>query len=142
MCIRDRSEELKARIDNATIRLDKARAALDGAKTDKSKLEQDIKDQGNPKKDNTAASGTYETDKYKNVAEPSFLKDDGRTPDTKKNEAASAAKTAYDEALDAAEKVKADDYATQKAVDDAKACLLYTSPSPRDRQKSRMPSSA
>ena len=23
-----------------------------------------------------------------------------------------------------------------------KACLLYTSPSPRDRQKSRMPSSA
>ena len=27
----------------------------------------------------------------------------------------------------------------QKTVDD---CLLYTSPSPRDRQKSRMPSSA
>ena len=26
--------------------------------------------------------------------------------------------------------------------DEAKACLLYTSPSPRDRQKSRMPSSA
>ena len=25
---------------------------------------------------------------------------------------------------------------------DAKICLLYTSPSPRDRQKSRMPSSA
>ena len=25
---------------------------------------------------------------------------------------------------------------------DEKACLLYTSPSPRDRQKSRMPSSA
>ena len=25
---------------------------------------------------------------------------------------------------------------------DAQACLLYTSPSPRDRQKSRMPSSA
>ena len=25
---------------------------------------------------------------------------------------------------------------------DAKSCLLYTSPSPRDRQKSRMPSSA
>ena len=25
---------------------------------------------------------------------------------------------------------------------DAKDCLLYTSPSPRDRQKSRMPSSA
>ena len=27
-------------------------------------------------------------------------------------------------------------------VDEAKCCLLYTSPSPRDRQKSRMPSSA
>ena len=26
--------------------------------------------------------------------------------------------------------------------DDTKTCLLYTSPSPRDRQKSRMPSSA
>ena len=25
---------------------------------------------------------------------------------------------------------------------EAKACLLYTSPSPRDRQKSRMPASA
>ncbi|MFU0615021.1 peptidase [Gardnerella vaginalis] len=117
------SEALKARIDNATIRLDKARAALDGAKTDKSKLEQDIKDQGTAAKGNTAASGTYKTDKYKNVTEPSFLKDDGKTPDTKKNEAASAAKTAYDEALAAAEKVKADDNATQKAVDDAKAKL-------------------
>ena len=27
-------------------------------------------------------------------------------------------------------------------IKDGKACLLYTSPSPRDRQKSRMPSSA
>ena len=29
-----------------------------------------------------------------------------------------------------------------KAVEEKKDCLLYTSPSPRDRQKSRMPSSA
>ena len=28
------------------------------------------------------------------------------------------------------------------AVKPGKGCLLYTSPSPRDRQKSRMPSSA
>ena len=28
------------------------------------------------------------------------------------------------------------------AVLDTRGCLLYTSPSPRDRQKSRMPSSA
>ena len=27
-------------------------------------------------------------------------------------------------------------------IDTSRACLLYTSPSPRDRQKSRMPSSA
>ena len=32
---------------------------------------------------------------------------------------------------------------TRKAAEEArKSCLLYTSPSPRDRQKSRMPSSA
>ena len=30
----------------------------------------------------------------------------------------------------------------QKANSSTDACLLYTSPSPRDRQKSRMPSSA
>ena len=29
-----------------------------------------------------------------------------------------------------------------KAAKDPNSCLLYTSPSPRDRQKSRMPSSA
>ena len=29
-----------------------------------------------------------------------------------------------------------------KLMQDYKVCLLYTSPSPRDRQKSRMPSSA
>ena len=33
------------------------------------------------------------------------------------------------------------DFGLKKGVD-AIACLLYTSPSPRDRQKSRMPSSA
>ena len=32
-------------------------------------------------------------------------------------------------------------YAVEEAAD-AGICLLYTSPSPRDRQKSRMPSSA
>ena len=31
---------------------------------------------------------------------------------------------------------------TRVVVQDVKTCLLYTSPSPRDRQKSRMPSSA
>ena len=32
--------------------------------------------------------------------------------------------------------------AQEAAADQAAICLLYTSPSPRDRQKSRMPSSA
>ena len=33
-------------------------------------------------------------------------------------------------------------FRTDKAMSDHISCLLYTSPSPRDRQKSRMPSSA
>ena len=33
-------------------------------------------------------------------------------------------------------------YGAPKQSDGFKDCLLYTSPSPRDRQKSRMPSSA
>ena len=33
-------------------------------------------------------------------------------------------------------------YTRLSLSDDPEACLLYTSPSPRDRQKSRMPSSA
>ena len=42
-----------------------------------------------------------------------------------------------------AEKAEADeDEDTKTAVFLASGCLLYTSPSPRDRQKSRMPSSA
>ena len=31
---------------------------------------------------------------------------------------------------------------TNNTIDKTKLCLLYTSPSPRDRQKNRMPSSA
>ena len=41
--------------------------------------------------------------------------------------------------LKSAEMLK--DYLPEEALD-AISCLLYTSPSPRDRQKSRMPSSA
>ena len=36
----------------------------------------------------------------------------------------------------------AKDWRTDKLLRRLEACLLYTSPSPRDRQKSRMPSSA
>ena len=119
----DLSEDLKAEVDNATIALNKARAELDGDNTDKKKLEQSINENGKAADGSTAATpGTVTTDKYKNVTDQAFQTDDGK-PDDKKNEDAKKAKTAYDEALAAAEKVKADDNATQKAVDDAKAKL-------------------
>ena len=116
------TEDQKADIDNATIKLNKSRAELDGDKTDKTKLEQDIKDQGTAASGNTAASGTYKTDKYKNVTEPDFKKADG-SDDTERNNAAREAKKAYDKALEDAKALKDDENATQKAVDDAKAKL-------------------
>ena len=117
------TEKQKADIDNATIKLDKARKALDGAETNKDGLNKSIEANGKAPEGQTAATpGTVTTDKYKNVTDQAFQTDDGK-PDTKKNEDAKKAKTAYDEALAAAEKVKADDNATQKAVDDAKAKL-------------------
>ena len=64
------------------------------------------------------------------------------------NKAASYANTmhmskrgVYDQLVsDYGEKFSAE--AAQYAIDNVKACLLYTSPSPRDRTRSRMPSSA
>ena len=41
-----------------------------------------------------------------------------------------------------AEKIRSSEKITNSELRKALACLLYTSPSPRDRQKSRMPSSA
>ncbi|MFP1711683.1 peptidase [Gardnerella vaginalis] len=119
----DLTEELKAEVDNATIKLDKARAELDGDATKKEELNKSIKANGKAAQGQTAATpGTVTTDKYKNVTDQAFQTDDGK-PDTDKNNRAAAAKTAYDEALAEAEKVKADANATQKAVDDAKAKL-------------------
>ena len=47
------------------------------------------------------------------------------------------------EAMEDGISFKATDMDTEiTEIVDAKTCLLYTSPSPRDRQKSRMPSSA
>ncbi|PNP89435.1 FIVAR domain-containing protein [Gardnerella sp. DNF00502] len=116
------SEQLKAEVDNATIKLDKARAELDGAKTIKDGLDQSIADDGTPAEGQQATTGTKASDKYKNVTNPDF-KDASGNADTKKNEDAKKAKEAYDKALEEANKVKADDNATQKAVDDAKANL-------------------
>ena len=122
----DLSEDLKAEVDNATIKLNKAREALDGDDTKKEELNKSIEANGKAAQGQSAEKpGTVTTDKYKNVDKPDFLNDDG-TSDTKKNEDAKKAKTAYDEALAAAEKVSKDENATQKAVDDAKAKLDET----------------
>ena len=116
------SEDLKARIDNATINLNKARAELDGPDTNKDKLSDSIKANGTPAKEGAAATGTQATNQFKNVTDPDFKKADG-SADTERNEAAKKAKTAYDDALAEANKVKDDENATQKAVDAAKANL-------------------
>ena len=119
----DLSEDLKAEVDNATIKLDKAREALDGDDTKKEELNKSIKANGKAAEGDTAATpGTVTTDKYKNVTEPDFKTADGK-PDTAKNDAANQAKKDYDKALEEAEKVNKDANATQKAVDDAKAKL-------------------
>ena len=116
------SEQLKAEVDNATIKLDKARKALDGAKTDKNGLNASIEADGKAAEGANPASGTQATNQFKNVSDPDFKTDDGK-PDTAKNEKAKAAKKAYDEALKHAKELKDDENATQKAVDDAKAEL-------------------
>ena len=49
----------------------------------------------------------------------------------------------FSEVLDKINKEYVDEINQSEAMDAAiNGCLLYTSPSPRDRQKSRMPSSA
>ncbi|MFU0469550.1 peptidase [Gardnerella vaginalis] len=118
----DLTEKQKADIDNATIKLDKARAALDGAKTNKDGLDKSITEDGAPAQGQNPASGTQATDRYKNVNDPDFKKDDG-SDDTDRNNAAKEAKKAYDKALEDAKTLKADENATQKAVDEAKAKL-------------------
>ncbi|MFP1717894.1 peptidase [Gardnerella leopoldii] len=119
----DLTEKQKADIDNATIKLDKAREALDGDPTNKDSLNQSIEANGKAKEGGTAAvAGTVTTDKYKNVTEPDFKTADGKD-DTAKNTAAKAAKEAYDKALEEANTVAADDNAPQKDVDAAKAKL-------------------
>ncbi len=115
------TEDQKADIDNATIKLNKARAELDGPKTDKTKLEQSIDDHGKAE-EGKDPTGTQATNQFKNVTDQAFQNADG-TADTKKNEAAKKAKEDYDKALEEANKVKEDENATQVQVDDAKAKL-------------------
>ena len=117
------TEQLKAEVDNATIKLDKARKALDGDATKKDGLNASIDANGKAQEGATAATpGTVTTDRYKNVTDPDF-KDASGNADTKKNEAAKKAKEDYDKALEDAKALKDDQNATQKAVDEAKAKL-------------------
>ncbi|WP_019260518.1 FIVAR domain-containing protein [Gardnerella greenwoodii] len=116
------TEQQKADIDNAAIKLNKAYEALNGDPTDKKDLNKDITDQGTAATAQGAATGTHATDRYKNVANPKFKKADGSL-DTDKNGRATQAKTAYDEALEEANKVKENQYATQKEVNAAKEKL-------------------
>ena len=115
------SEALKARIDNATINLNKARAELDGPDTDKEKLKASIDENGKAE-EGKAPTGTQATNQFKNVSDPDFKTADGKADDAK-NKAAKEAKKAYDEALQAAEAARDDANSTQKAVDAAKAAL-------------------
>ena len=85
----DNSETTEAEYKSANDELQKAKADLDGQTTDKSKLDDAIKDANNAKG----------TDKYKNASD-----------DTKSK---------FDEALKKAEEVKNNSNATQKEVDDA-----------------------
>ncbi|MFU0516250.1 peptidase, partial [Gardnerella vaginalis] len=66
---------------------------------------------------------TKQTPAYKNTKDPDYKGEDGTTADTEKNGKASAAKTAYDNALDAAKKVMLNPAATQADVDSAKKTL-------------------
>lgn len=116
------AENLKALIDNATINLNKARAELDGDKTNKDGLNQSIDENGKAAEDHNPATGTQATNQFKNVSDPDFKKADG-SDDTAKNDAAKKAKEDYDKALANAEKLKDDENATQEAVDNAKAQL-------------------
>ena len=55
-------------------------------------------------------------------------------------------KVSFEEAMNQLEaivtRLEAGDVPLEEALEQFKVCLLYTSPSPRDRTRSRMPSSA
>lgn len=66
---------------------------------------------------------TKQTPAYKNTENPDYKGEDGTTADTDKNCKASAARTAYDDALKAAKELLKKPDATQKEINDAKAAL-------------------
>ena len=88
----------------------------------------------------TGGSGDASTNAYASEVATS-----AQTATTKANEASASAAAAATSATNAAgseASVSADATTASNAASQSQTCLLYTSPSPRDRQKSRMPSSA
>ena len=65
------------------------------------------------------------------------MKEKGSNDETKDPDFPKKAKTSYDVII-----IGAGPAGYTAGIYCSRACLLYTSPSPRDRQKSRMPSSA
>lgn len=117
------SEQDKADIDNAAIKLHKAEQELNGQATDKADLQKSIDANGKrPEGSNPAVAGTVTAPEYQNVTDVVFLKPDGQ-PDTEKNNKAQQAKAKYDQALAAAKKINEDPNATQEETDKAKAEL-------------------
>eukprot|EP01015_Nassula_variabilis_P024847 TRINITY_DN4789_c0_g1_i16.p2 TRINITY_DN4789_c0_g1~~TRINITY_DN4789_c0_g1_i16.p2 ORF type:complete len:115 (+),score=73.47 TRINITY_DN4789_c0_g1_i16:1-345(+) len=100
----------------------------------------------------TQSRSSAASDVYKRQVHGDVLKSAAKCNVSKLNKEASFEDLGFD-SLDAVELVVAMeenlgvDLSNEEAekitnVNDAITCLLYTSPSPRDRQKSRMPSSA
>lgn len=117
------SEQDKADIDNAAIKLHKAEAELNGQPTAKADLQKSIDANGKrPEDQNPAVAGTVTAPEYQNVTDVAFLQPDGQ-PDTEKNNKAQQAKAKYDQALAAAKKINEDPNATQAETDKAKAEL-------------------
>ena len=106
-------EPLNRDVDSILQEMNEAAKALDKFATKTDDLIKSINEDDN----------TKQTPAYKNTDKPDYKGEDGTTADTNKNSEASAARKAYDDALDAAKKVMLNPSATQADVDSAKKNL-------------------
>ena len=93
---------------------------------------------GYGKEINSFGKNIEETISLLSEADPSI----GEAADATGMSRADLAKTLLNKYAAGLQQVLSDDAIQTRALMRGSACLLYTSPSPRDRQKSRMPSSA
>ena len=108
-----KGQPLNRDVTKLLAKLNDAVAGLDKFKTNTDDLIKSINEDDN----------TKQTPAYKNTKDPDYKGEDGTTADTNKNSEASAAKTAYDDALDAAKGLLKKPDATQKEINDAKTAL-------------------